>query len=352
MENLRTGENSRPANPFNTGNTQVIPGDILYLDVDSSAVDWKNMAAKPTDKMLINLSGKQAVYRHELMVLELLTNLNDDNWSRPLYYATTITPSLYMNLQDHNFSLNGLAYQVVPGEPLNNGVNLEAAFDNMVNKFRWGGLENDPDIYMDQTSRRMLSTFRLYFTHLVDALVDAGENEKALTALDKITSMIPDSAVSYGTDGVIFARAYYKLGEYEKANELITEIHNRINANLNWFERLKPVQIANTMTDIIYNNVSPLKLVKNIYQQYDKEKYKLLTDDLLQRAQVYYMKGIPYVGDTILREITDSAVRGYYSVPSDDTIRRAEEEEIMQKAMGVMKQFNPRLLEQYSSSTQ
>jgi phage shock protein PspC (stress-responsive transcriptional regulator) len=41
MENLRTGENSRPANPFNTGNTQVIPGDILYLDVDSSAVDWK-----------------------------------------------------------------------------------------------------------------------------------------------------------------------------------------------------------------------------------------------------------------------------------------------------------------------
>ena len=278
------------------------------------------------------------------MVLELLTNLNDDNWSRPLYYATTITPSLYMNLQDHNFSLNGLAYQVVPGEPLNNGVNLEAAFDNMVNKFRWGGLENDPDIYMDQTSRRMLSTFRLYFTHLVDALVDAGENEKALTALDKITSMIPDSAVSYGTDGVIFARAYYKLGEYEKANELITEIHNRINANLNWFERLKPVQIANTMTDIIYNNVSPLMLVKNIYQQYDKEKYKLLTDDLLQRAQVYYMKGIPYVGDTILREITDSAVKGYYSVPSDDTIRRAEEEEIMQKAMGVMKQFNPRLL--------
>ena len=59
MENLRTGENSRPANPFNTGNTQVIPGDILYLDVDSSAVDWKNMAAKPTDKMLINLSGNR-----------------------------------------------------------------------------------------------------------------------------------------------------------------------------------------------------------------------------------------------------------------------------------------------------
>ncbi len=352
MENLRTGENSRPTNPFNTGDTQVIPGDILYLDIDSSAVDWNALAAEPTNKMFISLAGKQAVYRHELMILELLTNLNDDNWERPLHFATTITPSLYMNLQDNNFSLNGLTYQVVPGKPLNNGVNLEAAFDNMVNKFRWGGLENDPDVYMDQTSRRMLSTFRLYFTQLIEELINASENEKALIALDKITSMIPDSAVSYGTDGLLFARAYYRLGEDEKADLLISDIHNRINANLNWFERLKSTQIANTMTDIIYNNISPLMLIKNIYQQFDKEKYLLLTDDLMQRAQAFYIKGIPYIGDTVLKEITDGAVRGYYSTPTNDTIRQTEEEEILQKAMGIMKQFSPHLLEQYSSTSQ
>ncbi len=352
MENLRTGVNSKPSNPFNTGDTQVIPGNRLYLDVDSSAVKWDALAAKPTDRMIISLEGKQAVYRHELMMLELLTNINDDNWERPLHFATTITPSLYMNLQENNFSLNGLTYQVVPGSPLNNGVNLEAAYDNMVNKFRWGGLENNPDIYMDQTSRRMLSTFRLYFTQLIDELINAGENEKALTALDKVTSMIPDSAVSYGTDGLLFARAYYRIGEQEKAEALITDIHNRINANLNWFERLKSIQIANTMSDIIYNNISPLMLVKNIYQQYDKEKYMLLTDDLFKRAQAFYMKGIPYVGDTILREITDSSVRGYYSASADDTTRQAEEEGIMQRAMEMMEQFNPRLLEQYNSVPQ
>ena len=64
------------------------------------------------------------------------------------------------------------------------------------------------------------------------------------------------------------------------------------------------------------------------------------------------MQGIPYVGDPVLREITASAVRGHYSTPANDTIRQAEEEEIMQKAMGMMKQFNPRLLEQYSSTAQ
>lgn len=351
MENLRTGENSRPTNPFNTGNTQVIPGNILSLDIDSNSVDWVGLAAEPTDKMIITLAGKQALYRHELMMLELFSNINDENWNRPLHFATTITPSLYMNMQDKNFSLNGLTYQVVPGNPLYNGVNIDAAFDNMVNKFKWGGLENDSDIYMDQTSRRMLSTFRLYFSQLIEALIDAGENEKAITALDKITTMVPESVVSYGTDGLLFARGYYRLGEVDKAESLVTDIQNRINSNLNWFERLRSDQIANTMTDIIYNNISPLMLLKNIFQQYDKEKYLLISDDLMKRAQVFYMKNIPYLGDTILKEITDSAVRGYYTSSDDDTIRKSDEKEVMEKAMGLMKQFNPGLLEQYRSTT-
>src|SRR5690606_25357739 len=117
---------------------------------------------------------------------------NDDNWERPIHFATTITPSLYMDLQDTNFALNGLTYQVVPGTPLYDGVNLDVAYETMVNKFRWGGLENNSDIYMDETSRRMLSTYRLYFSQLIEALIKAGKKEMAINALDKVTSMIPD----------------------------------------------------------------------------------------------------------------------------------------------------------------
>src|SRR5690606_25002030 len=137
------------------------------LDVDSNKVNWSALAAKPTNKMLISIEGKQALYRQELMILEMLTNINDDNWERPIHFATTITPSLYMDLQDTNFALNGLTYQVVPGTPLYDGVNLDVAYETMVNKFRWGGLENNSDIYMDETSRRMLSTYRLYFSQLI-----------------------------------------------------------------------------------------------------------------------------------------------------------------------------------------
>ncbi|WP_294083796.1 DUF2723 domain-containing protein [Proteiniphilum sp. UBA5384] len=351
MENLRTGQNTKPNNPFSTGNTQIIPGNVLSLDVDTAKVNWKALAAKPAHKMHINLGERSAVYRQELMIMEMLNNINDENWERPIHFATTITPDLYMNLQNRNFSLNGLTYQVVPGAPLYNGVNIDTAYDNMVNKFRWGGLEKNSDIYLDETCRRMLSTFRLYFTHLVNALVEADEKEKALTALDKVTTMIPASAVPYSSDGLLFARAYYRLGEKEKAEALIADISDRINRNLDWFTRLNPIQLSNTYIDVMGNNINPMLLISTIYQQYDKQKYKVMVDDLLQRAQTFYTLGAPYFGDALLKEITDSSVRGYYSTSPDDTLHRATEEETMQKALNMMQQFSPRLLEQYQQQS-
>lgn len=351
MENLRTEKNNGLTQLYSE-ELPIIPGHTLALDVDTAKVDWKALGAKPSDKMYLDMRNKQAVYFNELMIMEMLSNINDENWQRPIHFATTITPSLYMNLQNRNFSLNGLTYQVVPGTPLYNGVNIDVAYDNMVNKFRWGGLENSKDIYFDETCRRMLSTHRLYFTQLVDALISAGENEKALTALDKITSMIPSSVMPYGTDGLLYARAYYRLGEKEKAETIIAEIGDRVNKNLDWFVRLNTIQLSNSLIDVIHHNINPLLLTASIYQQYDKDKYKVLVDDLLQRAQTFYTLGVPYVGDTLLKEITDGSVRGYYSTPTDDTLHQALEEETMQKALHLMQQFSPRLLEQYQQSNQ
>ena len=77
-----------------------------------------------------------------------------------------------------------------------------------------------------------------------------------------------------------------------------------------------------------------------------------MTDDLMQRAQFFYMQGVSYVGDVILKEITDGSVRNYYATPQEDTLSRATAEETMQKALNMMQQFSPRLLEQYKTTTQ
>ena len=345
-ENLRVGKN-RLANPFGI-NWQIIPSKRLYLNVDTTAVDWAGFNSKPADKMFISLDGKSAIGLQELMIFDMLSNINDENWKRPIYFATTVDRNLYMNLQNSNFSLTGLAYQVVPGIPQSDAVNTEKTFDNMVNKFRWGGLEKNQNIYLDETSRRMISTFRLYFNRLIDALIAEGKNDKAIAALDKATTMMPDKVVPYSNDGVMFADAYFRLGETQKGQALMSEIETRLQANLAWYDRLTPKQSANTMIDIYYN-VGSLLAIASVYKDVDKAKYQKYVDDLLQRAQNYYAQGLTYVGDIILKDITDKSIRGYY-LAENDTVQQASEEANMQKTMKLMQQFSPRLLEQYNKA--
>ncbi len=346
MENLRTGINATPKNPFpSLDNEPIIPGNLLYLDVDTAKVNWMEFNSKPASRMYINLGNKSVAYRQELMVLEMLTNINDDNWGRPISYAVTVDRNLYAPVGD-NLTLEGIAYRITPGTPLNNGVNVDVAYDIMMNKFRWGGIDKDPDIYLDVTCRNMIYTFRMYFAQLIEALINEGEKDKALAALDKCTTAMPSKAVPYGTEGLLLARAYYQLGQAEKGQALIDEISERISKNLAWFDRLTPQQMADSWIDISRNNLDLLLLISNIYQQYNKEKYQPLVDDLLQRAQFYYIRGITPLGDSIVQEITNVSIRGFYGSGSDSISQKMDEQNV-QKALKLMQQFNPKLLEQY-----
>ena len=344
MEDLRDGAKP-PKNPFvDTGG--VIPSDKLYLDIDTAKVDWAELNTLPTSKMTVNLAGKSGLYRQELMILELLSNINKDNWKRPLYYATTVGHDTHLNMTP-NFSLNGLTYRVTPGQPLEGGVNTEVMFDNMMNKFEWGGFDN-PDVYLDENNRRMFSQMRNLFSMLIEALVNKGENEKALQALEKALTVLPSASMPFGHESIPLAEAYLRLGEADKGNAIIEEIENRIYMNLDWYNRLSPRQLRNSSSDILHYNLGILLRITDLYQIYDHEKYASHVDDLLSWSQFYYNQGLGQLANTVLKEVTDGSIRNYYSA-SDDTIRKSVEEEIMQKSLQLIQQYSPELLQHYNT---
>ena len=93
--------------------THIIPTDTLYITIDKEAVRRSGMMmASDTipDRMVISLAGKRAIYKNDLMMLEMLAQCN---WERPLYVATTVGSDNYMNLGD-NFVQEGLAYRITP----------------------------------------------------------------------------------------------------------------------------------------------------------------------------------------------------------------------------------------------
>ena len=82
------------------------------------------------------------------MVLDILANFN---WDRPIYLPIKVGKDNFIGLEV--FSLEGLAYRLVPyisnsADGQTGTIHTEIMYDNLINKFNWGGLNNS-NLYFD-----------------------------------------------------------------------------------------------------------------------------------------------------------------------------------------------------------
>ena len=50
---------------------------------------------------------------NQISVMSMLNSIAKDNWNRPIYFAVTVGPDMYLNLDKH-FVKVGLAYRILP----------------------------------------------------------------------------------------------------------------------------------------------------------------------------------------------------------------------------------------------
>jgi tetratricopeptide (TPR) repeat protein len=207
-----------------------IPTKRFYLDVDSATVvDNGTVALKDTALIVDKIKwsvGKSVVQKNDLMMMEMLASFN---WNRPVYYAITTGADTYLGLT-HYFQLDGLAYRLVPIYTKQGSiygsygrVNTDILYDNIMHKFRYDGL-NDPNIYFDEHHMRSIRNYRSNFVRLANALLDEGKNEKAKKVLDKCMETLPEYNVPYDYFMIPIAEGYYRMGETDKANEIIKRL--------------------------------------------------------------------------------------------------------------------------------
>ncbi|MCR4852507.1 MAG: DUF2723 domain-containing protein [Prevotella sp.] len=208
----------------------VIPTDTLYVTIDKDAVRKSGMMMATDsipDRMVISLHGKNALYKGDLMMLEMIAN---SNWVRPIYVAVTVGEENYMNLGD-NFIQEGLANRISPFTTKAEGAksfDTEKVYKNMMTRYKYGGLDV-PGIYLDETVLRMCYTHRRLFASLATNLIQEDKKDKALKVLDYCEKMLPSynvphnyvSAISGSLD---IAKCYALLGQKEKARKILDEI--------------------------------------------------------------------------------------------------------------------------------
>ena len=239
-----------PKNPYKQ---DYLPGRIFKLAVNKDNL-VKQGAIKEEDKdkiadeIIIDLSKKSYITKSEVMILEMLAN---NNWERPIYYAVTVGSEMYLNMQQY-FQLEGLAYRIVPYKDTSKEgfTNTDIMYNNMMNKFRFGGIDTEKDIYLDENILRMCRAHRQMFSELINKLIKEGKKEEATKALDYCLEVIPHRNVPHNFSSTDFVEQYYKVGEKEKGRALANILIEESEAKLMWISTLDRNQVKGASDEI------------------------------------------------------------------------------------------------------
>ena len=271
----------------------VIPTDTVYITIDKDAVRRSGMMmASDTipDRMVISLAGKRALYKNDLMMLEMLAECN---WKRPLYVATTVGSDNYMNLGD-NFVQEGLAYRITPFTTRNPGVrnfDTEKTYNNVMNRFKFGGLET-PGLYIDETVMRMCLTHRHLFAQLALELIAEGKNDKALKVLRKAEKVLPEYNIplSFMSGAPDIAKAYALLGKKADAKRVLDKVWNREKEYADYY-----IQQTGSRFDMCQDSMMRqmyiLKNISDITSLFDVKSAKKRMDAVDKYYSIYQSKG-------------------------------------------------------------
>ena len=231
-----------------------IPTDTVYVTIDKEAVKKSGMMmASDTipDKMVISLKGKSALYKGDLMMLEMLAQCN---WTRPLYVALTVGEDNYMNLGD-NFVQEGLANRITPfttNKPGAKNFDTEKAYHNIMTRFKFGNLKQR-GLYIDETTMRMCYTHRRLLAQTALQLIAENKKKKALNILNKAYVEIPayNVTVNYMSGGLDMARGYAMAGNMAKAKEYVSATWKNASQYLSYYLSLDANRFSQAQSDCI-----------------------------------------------------------------------------------------------------
>ena len=280
--------------------THVIPTDTLYITIDKEAVRRSGMMmASDTipDRMVISLAGKRAIYKNDMMMLEMLAQCN---WERPLYVATTVGSDNYMNLGD-NFVQEGLAYRITPFNtkaPGAKNFDTEKVYNNVMNRFKWGGLDK-PGLYIDETVMRMCYTHRHLLAQLAMQLIAEGQNAKAEKVLRKAEKVLPEYNVPYTfmSGAADMARAYALIGKKADAARILNKVWADAKSYADYYLQLTGSRFMMSQNDVL-RQLYIMQNIADITQACDRSLANQRLKTVNALYAVYQAKGgAPYDGE-------------------------------------------------------
>ncbi len=215
------------------------------IEVDSvkvAAMSWipQNLKSKVVSKMVFD-NGDQALYKKDLIMLDIINSVSKSGWDRPIYFSTTAGSPGGENFQGIREYLQqeALAYRLIPAsgygqmsEEMTHKI-LTTGYKNNKNvnrQFYYRGLMDTTIVYTDDYERMVYGTQAIYI-QLAMSYVESNQIPKAKELFDFYTKTISERNFPWNNLAPAYLNLAYDIygngrgdKEYEKISALYFDV--------------------------------------------------------------------------------------------------------------------------------
>lgn len=274
-----------------------LPTKNLRLTIDKEAVIRNQVVPEAWQDSIADVMqwtyNRNYVSRAELAIMALLVN---NNWERPVYFASTVPSENFMGLDDYLVS-EGFALRLMPINMQPNTsqglVNADAVYDHAMNRYAWGNIKEAS--YIDPESYRMISLIlNNIYAAPAEALIAAGREEQARELLNDALAVMPERIYrvmdAYGYSFI--AENLYAIGETEKANALIDRNVNYLDEQLRYYAAIAETKPNLEMQNIQYSMFT-LNRFSAAAKEYGQEELANRIAGIFSQYEARFFGGLP-----------------------------------------------------------
>lgn len=223
-----------------------LPAKKLKITIDSDQLVKTNTITPAERKDVTETMewsfNKSYAGKSDLAIFDILVN---NNWKRPVYFATSVSQDTYMGLDKYLY-LEGYAYRLLPfktegdDRDKTSKTHSEVMYANMMHKLDFSDFHKTA--YLDPESRMVINTTWELNNMLAANLIMDGKTKKARDVMNKSIKDLPlrNYGVNDTLNRIYTVQNLYALNDINGANKIAKDTADYVVQELEYITSLSP----------------------------------------------------------------------------------------------------------------
>ena len=273
----------------NGSSTHYLPVRTLKMTVDKEACIRNGIVPESMKDQIVDEIRWEVkdtyLYKNAILLLDFMAS---NNWERPVYFTSFSDMADVLGIQEY-LHMEGLSYRFIPVKADDyykgvGGVYREGSYDLLVNKARWGCM-NEDGVVPDRESVRNAEFARQSYVRLAQSLVNHQEYDSAIVVMDKYQEFFPNEKFPFALRLYQFPEMYYVSGAPDKGDDFMRKLVKNCRDKADYYGNMEP-RFADYYEEEIDEQITIMRQMQLTARQYERTELQAEMDDIMN----YYLE--------------------------------------------------------------